>query len=229
MIELDAVNVIYTKLGRTLRALDGLSLAIGAGELVVVRGPSGSGKTTLLSVIGGMLSPTAGRVVVNGHELSRATPAQRAAARASDIGFVFQMFHLVPYLTVRQNVMLGLHGAPRERRSAPAAVLERVGLMHRLNHRVGELSAGEKQRAALARAIIKRPPVLLADEPTGNLDPANARGVCELIEAFRADGGTVVLTTHAATLPLTPSRELRVRDGRLETHAVAQHAAEVSA
>ena len=198
MIQLDGVAKTYHGPQGPVAALRDMSLEVAPGEFVAVRGPSGCGKSTLLMIVGGLTRPTAGRVVVAGEHLASASQATLTEFRARKVGFVFQMFHLLPYLSVLQNVAAaalpadGASALPRARE-----LLGQFGLEHRLHHRPSELSAGERQRTAVARAVLNRPPLVLADEPTGNLDPASAAGVLDLLHAYRRDGGTVLLVTHS--------------------------------
>jgi ABC-type lipoprotein export system ATPase subunit len=197
MIRLEGVSKVYRTGRREVTALKDLDLSAPGGCFVAVKGPSGCGKSTLLMIVGGMLEPSDGRVWVCEEELGRMSATAKERLRAEKIGFVFQMFHLIPYLTVLENVMLAGGGrASRPGIREAGALLERFGLSHRTGHLPGELSAGERQRTALARAIILRPPILLADEPTGNLDPANAREVVRILTEFRENGGTVMMATH---------------------------------
>ncbi len=200
-----------------LKSLDGVDREIRTGEFVVIRGPSGSGKTTLLLAIGGMLRPSSGRIHVDGRDVYALSEAARSAFRGETIGFVFQMFHLVPYLTLLENVLL----AARDRTGGRAVSLarehlDRFGLSGRHGHRPSQLSAGERQRCAIARALLNRPRVLLADEPTGNLDPENAAAVVDCLAAYHEEGGTVVLVTHGTTADSRADRVLTLRKGRLE-------------
>jgi putative ABC transport system ATP-binding protein len=207
-----------------VRALDGVDLEIARGEFLAVVGVSGSGKSTLLHLLGGLDTPSAGSVSVEGRELGALTPNERALYRRRTVGFVFQAFHLVPSLTARGNVELaltlqGVFGDERARLADEA--LARVGLGPRADHRPGQLSGGEQQRVALARALVHRPPLLLADEPTGNLDRITAAGVMDLIASMpRELGTTVVLVTHdEETARAHADRVLRLRDGRPEAAA----------
>ncbi len=196
MIELRDVELRYDD----TVALRDVDLELPAGEFAIVRGPSGSGKSTLLLTIGGMLRPTRGSVRFQGHDLYAIDERARGRLRGTDIGFVFQMFHLVPYLDLVQNVLLaGGDGATRspERIDRARATLERVGLQDRMHHTPAELSAGERQRVAVGRALFHEPKLVLADEPTGNLDPDNADAVLDLLSEFHQGGGTVILVTHA--------------------------------
>jgi len=196
MIRLDNVTKIYRKDGREVPALCGFDLHVDRGGFVAVRGPSGSGKTTLLLTAGGMIRPTSGKVLLDGEDLYALSPKARAQVRARRVGFVFQMFHLVPYLNVLENVLAAGLASGGTDPARARELVEQVGLAHRLRHRPGELSAGERQRVAIARALLNRPDVILADEPTGNLDPDNAAAVMEHLAAFHRAGGTVLLVTH---------------------------------
>lgn len=216
MIHLAGVWKTYRGLDRTVHALEDVNLDVAAGEFVVVRGPSGCGKSTLLTIIGGLGTPSRGEVRVAGEDLVAMSAAARAQFRARHVGFVFQMFHLFPYLSVVENVLAaalpGEDGAPARAQQ----LLERFQLGHRLAHRPAELSTGECQRVAVARAMINRPPLILADEPTGNLDPENAAGVLQLLTDFHAEGGTVLLVTHQELAPNPAHRTLLLRAGRIE-------------
>ena len=216
MIHVAALRHVFSGRGDPVVALDGLDLEVGNGELLCVRGPSGSGKTTLLFAIGGMQRPSSGTVRVADTDVYALDFARRAAFRAARIGFVFQTFHLVPYLDAAENVQLARNpGGPSPGRREAEGALARVGLADRARHRPSELSAGEQQRAAIARALVNRPAVLLADEPTGNLDAENAVAVLDLFEAFRDEGGTVVMVTHGRAADARVDRVLSLVDGRI--------------
>ena len=220
MIALEDVHKVYQTAQGEVRALDGISLNIGAGEFVAVRGPSGCGKSTLLSMVGGLALPTSGSVIVAGAEISAQSPSQRAKFRGDNVGFVFQMFHLLPYLTVIDNVLVAAkNGAADKSRAAAEALLERFGLGPRLLHHPAELSAGERQRAAMARALLNQPKLLLADEPTGNLDPKNAEAVLDLIGEFHQEGGTVLLVTHDDKAAAKAQRTIMLESGQLAAEA----------
>jgi ABC-type lipoprotein export system ATPase subunit len=199
-------------------ALDGISMEVGQGEFVVLRGPSGSGKTTLLLAAGGMLAPTGGRILMEGKSLYDLSLHERSRFRAVSIGFVFQMFHLVPYLNVLENVLLH-GGAPENRlnRQSAAELLERLGLGARITHKPSELSAGERQRTAIARALLKNPTMVLADEPTGNLDTDNAHAVFGYLAEYRKAGGTIILATHGGEAEAYADRLVVLREGRIVT------------
>ena len=216
MIQLEDITKAYRGRGAEVRALDGVTLKIDGGEFVTFKGPSGSGKTTLLMLLGGMQHPSAGRVIVNGKDLYAMGAAERSRFRANQIGFVFQMFHLVPYINVLDNVLLAPAAGPNgARRDAARALLERLGRGERAAHKPAELSAGEKQRVALARASINRPKLILADEPTGNLDPKNAAAVMAYLAEFYREGGTVVTVTHGDAADGHANRILQLRAGQL--------------
>jgi ABC-type lipoprotein export system ATPase subunit len=197
VLEIRQVSKTFAGPRGLVQALCGISLQVAPGELVAVHGPSGSGKTTLLLTAGGLLQPDAGQVLVAGQEIYQLSSAVRARLRAEKIGFVFQQFHLVPYLSVLDNVL-----APVLARSDPLAaerareLAVRVGLEHRLHHVPAQLSTGERQRTALARAFLNQPRLVLADEPTGNLDDDNGRAVLGYLADFAAAGGAVLVATH---------------------------------
>jgi putative ABC transport system ATP-binding protein len=186
-----------TKNYGAVTALAPFDLKVKQGEFVAVKGVSGSGKTTLLLMLGGMLRPTRGKVMFDGSDLYSQPGHARAKYRATEVGFVFQMFHLVPYLNVAENVQLATRNGSSG--NQPNELLERFGLGHRLTHTPSELSAGERQRVALARALVNEPRLILADEPTGNLDPENDRQVFEHLSEFHRAGGTVIVVTHGST------------------------------
>ena len=216
MIRCDEVTKIFRKNGSEVTSLDRFTAEVTEGEFVAVRGPSGSGKTTLLLTLGGMQRPSAGSVQLAGRDLYALSPAERARLRSSEIGFVFQMFHLVPYLDLLGNVLLACPGKPSaEVRQRASGLMDELGLADRASHRPGELSAGERQRLAVARALLNRPKLILADEPTGNLDPENAAEVIRHLAEFHRGGGTVVLVTHGAAADAHADRTLRLEQGRL--------------
>ena len=199
-----------------VHALSDVSLHVEAGEFVAVRGPSGCGKSTLLTLVGGLGRPSSGQIRVAGEDLAALSSAALTRFRARHIGFVFQMFHLLPYLTVLENVMAAaLPGRANEARQRAQELLERFQLTHRLRHRPAELSTGECQRVAVARAMINGPSLILADEPTGNLDPENAEAVLRLLAGFHGEGGTVLLVTHQEFAARYAQRTILLREGRL--------------
>ena len=217
MVQLENVIKIYRTRRGEVKALNEVDLHVEDNEFVVVRGPSGSGKTTLLFTIGGMLRPTSGRAIVDGNDIYAIGERGRAKFRTEKIGFVFQMFHLVPYLSVVENVLLPA-GAARDRagRAEARELLKRLGLSGREYHRPSEISAGERQRTAIARAMLNRPKIILADEPTGNLDPENAAEVIGYLEEFHSSGGTVIVVTHGSVADQYADRVIRLREGCVE-------------
>lgn len=209
-------RVFQTRRGQ-VRAVDNVSFAIEKGEFVIIRGPSGSGKTTLLNILGGMLHPTSGTVQAEGRDLFAMRGRARSRFRADNIGFVFQMFHLVPYLTVLENVLLATRGDWRSQRKRASELLDRLHLLERRDHKPADLSAGERQRTAMGRALVNEPRIILADEPTGNLDPGNAAVAMQHLAGFRADGGTVVVVTHGTAADDSATRILHLKEGCLVT------------
>lgn len=222
MIRLEDVSKVYNTAHGEVRALDNLTLEVAIGEFVAVRGPSGCGKSTLLTLIGGLAVPTAGTVTVAGETISGLSASRRAEFRAKNIGFVFQLFHLLPYLNVLDNVLVAASdGTAPEAKDYAAELLDRFGLGDRINHRPGQLSAGERQRVAMARALLNRPSLLLADEPTGNLDPENAAKLLDLLATLVQDGLTILLVTHEEHAAKYAQRTILLRSGRLEETAFA--------
>jgi ABC-type lipoprotein export system ATPase subunit len=202
--------------------LDRVRLAVEAGESLAVVGPSGCGKSTLLNIIGTLDRPTTGKVLFDGRDLSTMGDNALAALRSREIGFIFQLHHLLPQCTILENVLLptlaaGEKAGPAELEGNARRLLERVGLSHRLSYRPGELSGGERQRAAVVRALINSPKLLLADEPTGSLDRASAANLGRLlVELNRDEGVTLIVVTHSLELAGQMGRVLELRDGRLE-------------
>lgn len=225
MFQLQGVSKVYARRGREVTALHAEALSIPTGDYAAVVGPSGSGKTTLLSVLGGMLSPNTGKVLVNGTSLYDLPIARRAALRRDLMGFVFQTFNLVPYLTALENVQVPLYlagVAPTQQRRRAEELLERVGLGERLDHKPSELSTGQQQRVALARTLANDPQVILADEPTGNLDPDSRRVVLDFLDELHAEGRTIVMVTHDAAAAERAARWLRLTDGQITPTAVGK-------
>ncbi len=197
--------------------LRGADAAFEAGTFDVLWGPSGCGKSTLLMTLGALLHPDEGRVVIDGQDLTALPEGARAYQRARLIGFVFQRFHLLPYLTVAENIRTAMLGLGKETEPGRAAeLMDRLGLLQRQNHLPGQLSVGEQQRTALARALYHRPRAILADEPTGNLDEINRLAVIEALEEFAAGGGTVVMATHHRELAARARQCWRFTDGTLQ-------------
>ena len=218
LIELAQVERTFRLGDSEVHALQGLDLRIDAGEYVAVMGPSGSGKSTLLNILGLLDQPSRGRLLLEGRDVTTLSPDEQAAVRSRRIGFVFQSFHLVPRLSAAENIALPmvLAGiAPKERQARVAQALKDYGLAPRADHRPSELSGGQRQRVAIARATIMQPPLLLADEPTGNLDRATGDEVVRLLEALNARGVTLIVVTHDASLGARARRCLMMADGQL--------------
>ncbi|TMR95155.1 ABC transporter ATP-binding protein [Nonomuraea basaltis] len=210
-------NVVKTYDGG-VAALRGVDLDIFPGELLAIVGPSGSGKSTLLHMMGVLDRPTSGRVIIAGHDVGRLPDRELSGLRASLLGFVFQQFHLAAGVSALDNVADGMlySGVPlSERRRRAALALERVGLGERLTHRPHELSGGEQQRVAVARAVVREPAILYADEPTGNLDTASGAEVLHVLRTLHADGTTVAIITHEHEVAAAAGRQVSVRDGRI--------------
>ena len=204
--------------GTTVRALDGVSLDIADGEYVTICGASGSGKSTLMNILGCLDTPTSGSYMLDGESVPEMDDDQLSQIRGRRIGFVFQSFNLIPTLTARENVELPLlyRGVPRkQRREAATEALEQVGLLERANHRPGEMSGGQQQRTAIARAIAARPSLILADEPCGNLDSRSGRVICEILEALHMCGKTIVMITHDENAARNAERLIRISDGKI--------------
>jgi putative ABC transport system ATP-binding protein len=213
--------------GRNVDALLPSSLRIAKGEFVAVVGPSGSGKTTLLSILGGMLAPSTGKVLFEGESLFDVSVAQRARLRNERIGFVFQHFNLVPWLTALENVQLPLclFGSEGDvQRVRAMKLLTQFDLADRLHHKPAQLSTGQQQRVALARTLVMDPPLILADEPTGNLDPQARQIVLDSLVAFHREGRTIVLVTHDAAAAALATRSLRIVAGRVTERLAADAA-----
>jgi putative ABC transport system ATP-binding protein len=222
MIELDHVSRLYTMGEEPLRALNDVSEVIEAGEYVAVMGPSGSGKSTMLNILGCLDRPSEGVYRLDGDDVGALSEDEISAIRRHKIGFVFQTFHLVPRLSAEENVAFPMvfAGVPRgERSERVAAALAAVGLARRATHRPAELSGGECQRVAIARATVMRPQVLLADEPTGNLDSVAGRQVMDLLEEMNAGGLTLLVVTHDPAVAARASRVLIMKDGRIVERA----------
>ena len=218
MIRLEQVSRSYEKDGNRVEALRQVQLHLAPGEMAAVIGPSGSGKTTLLNILGCLDRPTAGRYLLDGQPVERMTARQQALVRNRKIGLIFQQFHLLPGLSAEENAALPLtfRGIPlRQRREAARQALEQVGLGARWGHRPGELSGGQQQRVAIARVLCADPSVVLADEPTGNLDPEAAAAVMDILCGLHRAGKTVVIITHDAAVARIAPRLFRMESGRL--------------
>ena len=221
----EGVTKVYRTGTTSVQALAGHDLSVGHGELVAVMGPSGSGKTTLLNCLSGLDDIDAGRVLVEGHDLFAMTDAQRTEHRARSMGFIFQSFNLIPVFDAAENVELPLLLTGVDRREARTRAIDMlgaVGLAHRARHRPNEMSGGEQQRVTIARALVARPAIVWADEPTGNLDSAMAEQVMDLLRDLNEQHGqTIVLVTHDPSIGAAAQRVIHMRDGRLAADRVA--------
>ena len=218
MLKMEEVCKSYQHRGQVVKALDGATVDIPKGDFVSIVGPSGSGKSTLLLMLGGMLSPSSGRVLLKDQSIYDLNSDGRARLRKEHVGFVFQTFNLVPYLTAMENVQVPMYlaGMDEESQSETATgLLQRVGLGDRLDHKPAELSVGQQQRVALARMLANDPAVILADEPTGNLDPDTADQVIGFFEEFNEEGRTIVMVTHDPKAAERARRTLRLADGQI--------------
>jgi putative ABC transport system ATP-binding protein len=228
IIRLDDVSMVYGGNGTRVAALDGLILEIAPGEYIAVTGESGAGKSTLLALLGGLNLPTSGKVSLGGVDLSSLSPDGLSDVRRKNVGFVFQAYHLLPYLTARENIMVPM--APgsadaRRKEERAEALLDSVGLSGKGGRLPSQLSGGECQRVAIARALVHDPPLLLADEPTGNLDTATGEQILELFLALNGKGRTVVLVTHNRGNAERATRWIHLRDGRIsgDTRSATVH------
>lgn len=218
MIHFNQVSKVYSRRGETVTAFSCQHLTIKPGEYVAIVGPSGSGKSTLLSLLGGMLTPTTGKVMFDEISLYDLSPAERSEIRRQRMGFVFQTFNLIPYLSAIQNVQVPLcllNVSADEQESQAAEMLKRFGLSDRLHHLPSEMSVGQQQRVALARTLINNPRVILADEPTGNLDPESREVVLKAFDECRDDGRTIIMVTHDPQAASRARRCLELRSGQL--------------
>jgi putative ABC transport system ATP-binding protein len=220
VIALNSVTREYSGRAGVVRALDHASFSIVAGEWVAITGPSGSGKSTLVNLIGCLDHPTTGELHIDGANVATMSPTELDRFRADKIGFIFQQFHLIPYLSALENVMLAQYFHSMTDHNEAKAALERVGLGHRAEHLPSELSGGEQQRVCIARALINNPPILLADEPTGNLDAANQKIVIELLQGLHAQGHTIVMVTHDPEMAALAQRKIALNHGKVFCHPV---------
>ncbi len=220
MVNLEATNLSkhYGRAGAAVQAVRDITLRVVAGEFLAIMGESGSGKSTLLSMLGALNTPTAGSFTVDGLDIAALEIDQCADFRREYIGFVFQNFHLVPYLSVLENVMLPLatdHRSRREKRDLARAALSKVGLGDKGSRLPSQISGGEAERVAIARAIVNEPPILMADEPTGNLDSATSREVMRLLQDLNDQGMTIVMVTHSSECAAYAHRLVRIADGKI--------------
>lgn len=218
MIRLSGIERRFQVGEQTVHALNGIDLAVAVGEYVSVMGPSGSGKSTLLNIIALLDQPSAGQYYLNGRDVTRQTDNELAHTRRDNIGFVFQFFHLIPRLTAAENIEMPMILAgidPKQRRERVRQALAEVNLSDRAEHRPNQLSGGQLQRIAIARAMVMRPPILLADEPTGNLDSKAGQDIIHLLEDLNRQGVTLMVITHDQQIGGRAGRQLRLVDGRL--------------
>jgi len=220
LIRLDGITRHYRMGGETVAALSGIDLEIARNEYIAFIGSSGSGKSTMMNILGCLDSPTSGRYILNGRDVAAMSESELARARNEEIGFIFQSFNLLTRATALQNVMQPLiyRGVrPAERARRAQAALARVGLAHRLDHLPNQLSGGQRQRVAIARALCGEPAILLADEPTGNLDSATAADIMALFDTLHAEGQTVIVVTHEPDIAAHCRRTVRLADGRVQS------------
>ena len=220
IIRLEDIRRIYRVGNQEVRALDGVSLSVYKNEYVAIMGPSGSGKSTLMNILGCLDSPSSGKYVLNGLDVSEMEDGELADVRNREIGFVFQSFNLLPRYNALENVALPMvyAGVPaKERKERATAALESVALSERMDHRPNELSGGQKQRVALARALINNPSIILADEPTGNLDTHTSIEIMRLFDDIYSRGNTVIVVTHEEDIAAYAHRIIRLRDGKVES------------
>lgn len=218
MLKVEGAKKHYKHRGQLVTAMDDMWLEIPSGDFMSVVGPSGSGKSTLLLTLGGMLSPTEGRIVFEGQSLYDLSPDQRALVRRTKIGFVFQTFNLIPYLTALENVQIPLllaGATDAEQVEKATMLLQRLGLEDRMDHKPAELSVGQQQRVALARVLANDPKLILADEPTGNLDPETSHQILNFLDEINREGRTVVIVTHDPRAAERTRRTLRLEAGRI--------------
>lgn len=216
LIQLADLRKIYTIGGVTIEALAGVSLDIGAQEFVAIMGPSGSGKSTLMHILGCLDSPTSGRYMLKGRDVSSLRSDELAAVRNQDMGFVFQAYNLLPQMSALENVMLPLSYATkpvRDGRHKAEELLQRVGLKERMRNRPVEMSGGEQQRVAIARSLMMDPSIIMADEPTGNLNSKGAREIIDILKGLHEDGKTIIYVTHDDNIGAQAERVIRIRDG----------------
>jgi putative ABC transport system ATP-binding protein len=220
VISLNGVTREYVGHGGVVRALDHAAFTIVAGEWVAITGPSGSGKSTLVNLIGCLDRPTSGELKIDNVSVDTMSATELDRFRADKIGFIFQQFHLIPYLSALENVMLAQYFHSMTDEAEARAALERVGLGKRAEHLPSELSGGEQQRVCIARALINNPPILLADEPTGNLDAANQKIVAELLQDLHRNGHTIVMVTHDPEMAALAQRKIALSHGKVFCHPV---------
>ena len=219
LIQIEDICKVYNPGENEVRALDHVSLKVNTGEYVAIIGQSGSGKSTLMNMLGCLDVPTSGEYILNGQNVSRLTDDQLSDIRNQEIGFIFQGFNLIPSFTAVENVELPLlyRGlGKKERHELAVKALEKVGLAQRMGHKPSEMSGGQQQRVAIARAIAQAPPVILADEPTGNLDSGSSKEIIQILKELHQEGRTVILITHDNEIAAQAKRVIRIKDGKIE-------------
>ncbi len=226
LVEIQDVSKIYNPGENEVRALDHISVTINQGEFVAIIGQSGSGKSTLMNILGCLDVPTGGRYILNGQPVAEMVDDELSDIRNREIGFIFQGFNLIPNLTALENVELPLvyRGVGKgKRRELSEAALTKVGLEHRMDHKPSEMSGGQQQRVAIARAIAQAPPIILADEPTGNLDSHSSKEIMSILQQLHREGRTVILITHDNEIAAQAKRVIRIKDGRIEDDYIVQN------
>lgn len=220
LIQIKEMRKIYNPGENEVRALDGIDLCVNRNEFVAIIGQSGSGKSTLMNMLGCLDIPTSGTYILNGEDVSQLSDDELSDIRNQEIGFIFQGFNLIANLTALENVELPLiyrKVGKREREDLSTAALEKVGLGHRMDHKPAEMSGGQQQRVAIARAIAQAPPIILADEPTGNLDSASSREIMGILRELHEEGRTVILITHDNEIAEQAKRVIKIKDGKIES------------
>lgn len=219
LIELKDISKHYESAGERVAALRGLNLTVDSGEFIAVMGPSGSGKSTLLNMLGGLSHPSEGELWVDGIDIYKLKSEKLADYRSEYVGFVFQSFQLIPYLTILENVMLPLaiiHSQNGHQKKQATHLLEKVGLANKTRRLPNQLSGGEQERVAIARALVNDPPIILADEPTGNLDSATGKEIMELLKELNFEGQTIIMVTHNPENVSFAHRVIRLKDGQVQ-------------
>jgi len=229
LIQIEDIRKSYQNADFETEVLRGISLSIGAGEYVGVIGPSGAGKSTLMAILGCLAQPSSGSYILDGEEVDRLSDRELSRVRNEKIGFVFQAFHLLPGVSALDNVMMPLiycREVPGDAKRRVEDVLAKVGLEHRMRHTPGQMSGGEQQRVTIARAIINRPKIIMADEPTGNLDSQNSAEIMNIFDELNAEGNTIILITHDPEVAAHASRVIKMKDGHIESDKTNETVAE---